>query len=61
MKFNKIRKCYAGRKSTAALRFACLSGLTALGLTACSDNELDSTNSGQNGAAVTFQVTGSKG
>ena len=57
MKFNKIRKCYAGRKSTAALTFACLSGLTALGLTACSDNELDSTNSGQNGAAVTFQVT----
>ena len=57
MKFNKIRKCNAGRKSTAALTFACLSGLTALGLTACSDNELDSTNSGQNGAAVTFQVT----
>ena len=57
MKFNNIRKCYAGRKSTAALTFACLSGLTALGLTACSDNELDSTNSGQNGAAVTFQVT----
>ena len=57
MKFNKIRKCYAGRKSTAALTFACLGGLTALGLTACSDNELDSTNSGQNGAAVTFQVT----
>ena len=46
MKFNKIRKCNAGRKSTAALTFACLSGLTALGLTACSDNELDSTNSG---------------
>ena len=57
MKFNNIRKCNAGRKSTAALTFACLSGLTALGLTACSDNELDSTNSGQNGAAVTFQVT----
>uniref|UniRef100_UPI0028DD086D fimbrillin family protein n=1 Tax=Prevotella pallens TaxID=60133 RepID=UPI0028DD086D len=57
MKFNNIRKCYAGRKSTAALTFACLSGLTALGLTACSDNELDSTNSSQNGAAVTFQVT----
>ena len=57
MKLNNIRKCNAGRKSTAALTFACLSGLTALGLTACSDNELDSTNSGQNGAAVTFQVT----
>ncbi|MBW4900749.1 fimbrillin family protein [Prevotella melaninogenica] len=57
MKFNNIRKCNAGRKSTAALTFACLSGLTALGLTACSDNELDSTNIGQNGTAVRFQVT----
>ena len=57
MKFNNIRKCNAGRKSTAALTFACLSGLTVLGLTACSDNELDSTNIGQNGAAVRFQVT----
>lgn len=57
MKFNKIRKCFAGRKSTAALTFACLSGLTALGLTACSDNEFDSTHSTQNGAAVKFQVT----
>lgn len=57
MKFNKIRKCNAGRKSTAALTFACLSGLTVLGLTACSDNELDSTNIGQNGTAVRFQVT----
>ena len=57
MKFNKIRKCFAGHKSTAALTFACLSGLTALGLTACSDNEFDSTHSTQNGAAVKFQVT----
>lgn len=57
MKFNNIRKCNAGRKSTAALTFACLSGLTVLGLTACSDNELDSTNIGQNGTAVRFQVT----
>lgn len=57
MKFNKNRKCFAGRKSTAALTFACLSGLTALGLTACSDNEFDSTHSTQNGAAVKFQVT----
>lgn len=57
MKFNNIRKCNTGRKSTAALTFACLSGLTALGLTACSDNELDSTNIGQNGTAVRFQVT----
>ena len=57
MKFNNIRKCNAGRKPTAALTFACLSGLTALGLTACSDNELDSTNIGQNGTAVRFQVT----
>ena len=57
MKFNNICKCNAGRKSTAALTFACLSGLTALGLTACSDNELDSTNIGQNGTAVRFQVT----
>ncbi|MBF1511781.1 fimbrillin family protein, partial [Prevotella pallens] len=57
MKFNNIRKCYAGRKSTAALTFVCLSGLTAFGLTSCSDNELDSTDSSHNGAAVTFQVT----
>ncbi|WP_455091835.1 fimbrillin family protein [Prevotella jejuni] len=57
MKLNNIRKCNAGRKSTAALTFACLSGLTVLGLTACSDNELDSTNVGQNGTAVRFQVT----
>ena len=57
MKFNKIRKCNVGRKSTAALMFTCLSGLTVLGLTACSDNELDSTNIGQNGTAVKFQVT----
>ena len=57
MKFNNIRKCNAGRKSTAALTFACLSGLTVLGLTACSDNELDSTNIGQNGTAVRFQIT----
>jgi len=57
MKFNNIRKCNAGRKSTAALTFACLSGLTILGLAACSDNELDSTNVGQNGTAVRFQVT----
>ena len=57
MKFNNIRKCNTGRKSTAALTFACLSGLTVLGLTACSDNELDSTNIGQNGTAVRFQVT----
>jgi len=57
MKFNNIRKCNAGRKSTAALTFACLSGLTILGLTACSDNELDSTNVGQDGTAVRFQVT----
>lgn len=28
-----------------------------MGLTACSDNELDSTNIGQNGTAVRFQVT----
>ena len=57
MKFNNIRKCNTGRKSTVALTFACLSGLTVLGLTACSDNELDSTNIGQNGTAVRFQVT----
>ena len=57
MKFNNIRKCNAGRKSTAALTFACLSGLTILGLAACSDNELDSTNVGQDGTAVRFQVT----
>ena len=57
MKLNNIRKCNAGRKSTAALTFACLSGLTILGLAACSDNELDSTNVGQNGTAVRFQVT----
>ena len=57
MKLNNIRKCNAGRKSTAALTFACLSGLTVLGLTACSDNELDSTNVGQDGTAVRFQVT----
>ena len=57
MKFNKIRKCNVGRKSTAALMFTCLSGLTVLGLIACSDNELDSTNIGQNGTAVKFQVT----
>ena len=57
MKFNKICKCNVGRKSTAALMFTCLSGLTVLGLTACSDNELDSTNIGQNGTAVKFQVT----
>jgi len=57
MKLNNIRKCNAGRKSTVALTFACLSGLTVLGLTACSDNELDSTNVGQNGTAVRFQVT----
>ena len=57
MKFNKIRKCNVGRKSTAALMFTCLSGLTVLGLTACSDNELGSTNIGQNGTAVKFQVT----
>ena len=57
MKFNNIRKCNTGRKSTVAFTFACLSGLTVLGLTACSDNELDSTNIGQNGTAVRFQVT----
>ena len=57
MKFNNIRKCNTGRKSTVALTFACLSGLTVLGLTACSDNELDSTNVGQNGTAVRFQIT----
>ena len=57
MKFNNIRKCNTGRKSTVALTFACLSGLTVLGLTACSDNELDSTNIGQNGTAVRFQIT----
>ena len=57
MKLNNIRKCNAGRKSTAALTFVCLSGLTILGLAACSDNELDSTNVGQDGTAVRFQVT----
>ena len=57
MKLNNIRKCNAGCKSTAALTFACLSGLTILGLAACSDNELDSTNVGQDGTAVRFQVT----
>ena len=57
MKFNKIRKCNAGRKSTVALTFACLSGLIALSLTSCSDNDFSSTDKSLDGTSVRFQIT----
>ena len=57
MKFNKIRKCNVGRKSTVALTFVCLSGLTISSLTSCSDNEFNSTDKNQDGTSVRFQIT----
>ena len=57
MKFNKIRKCNVGRKSTVALTFVCLSGLTISSLTSCSDNEFNSADKNQDGTSVRFQIT----
>ena len=57
MKFNKIRKCNVGRKSTVALTFVCLSGLTISSLTSCLDNEFNSTDKNQDGTSVRFQIT----
>ena len=57
MKFNKIRKCNDGRKSTVALTFVCLSGLTISSLTSCSDNEFNSADKNQDGTSVRFQIT----
>ena len=57
MKFNKIRKCNVGRKSTVALTFVCLSGLAISSLTSCSDNEFNSADKNQDGTSVRFQIT----
>ena len=57
MKFNKIRKCNVGRKSTVALTFVCLSGLIISSLTSCLDNEFNSTDKNQDGTSVRFQIT----
>ena len=57
MKFNKIRKCNVGRKSTVALTFVCLSGLTISSLTSCLDNEFNSADKNQDGTSVRFQIT----
>ena len=57
MKFNKIRKCNVGRKSTVVLTFVCLSGLTISSLTSCLDNEFNSTDKNQDGTSVRFQIT----
>ena len=57
MKFNKIRKCNVGRKSTVALTLVCLSGLTISSLTSCSDNEFNSADKNQDGTSVRFQIT----
>ena len=57
MKFNKIRKCNVGRKSTVALTFVCLSGLTISSLTSCSDSEFNSADKNQDGTSVRFQIT----
>ena len=57
MKFNKIRKCNVVRKSTMALTFVCLSGLTISSLTSCLDNEFNSADKNQDGTSVRFQIT----
>ena len=57
MKFNKIRKCNVGRKSTVAFTFVCLSGLAISSLTSCSDNEFNSADKNQDGTSVRFQIT----
>ena len=57
MKFNKIRKCNVGRKSTVALTFVCLSGLAISSLTSCSDNEFNSADKNRDGTSVRFQIT----
>ncbi len=54
MKILNFRNSFTRNISAKAFTFACLSGLTALGFTACSDNELDQATNKEDGALVTF-------
>lgn len=57
MKILNFRNKFRRNISAKAFTFACLSGLTALGFTACSDNELDQATNKEDGALVTFKVS----
>ena len=57
MKINNFRNCFTHKSGVKAFTFVCLSGLTALGLAGCSDNDFDSAvNNQEKGTAVTFNV-----
>ena len=57
MKINNFRNCFTHKSGVKTLTFVCLSGLTALGLIGCSDNDFDSVvNNLENGTAVAFNV-----
>ena len=57
MKILNFRNSFTRNISAKAFTFACLSGLTALGFTACSDNELDQATNKEDGALVTFKIS----
>ena len=57
MKINNFRNCFTHKSGVKAFTFVCLSGLTALGLAGCSDNDFDSAvNNQEKGTAVSFNV-----